>query len=77
MTYNIYEEDEKKVVEAYKKYGHTITREQAEEIWSEYSHVEMYAAWMSMGDNLDAIYDLTIKYAKELGIVTEDDNHDT
>lgn len=32
---------------------------------------------MSMGDNLDSIYDLTIKYAIELGIVTEDDNHDT
>lgn len=75
MTPNIFEEDEKKVIEAYKKYGHTITREQAEAIWMEYSEVERSAVWMSMGDNLDVIYDLTIKYAKELGIVTEDDKH--
>lgn len=77
MTPNTYEEDEQKVIEAYKKHGHAITRDQAGDIWSEYSHVEFFASWMMMGDNLDAIYELTIKYAKELGIVTEDDNHDT
>ena len=71
MIPNIFEEDEKRVVEAYMKYGHTITREQAEAIWMEYSEVEFYAVWMSMGDDLDVIYELTIKYAKELGVVTE------
>lgn len=76
MTPNIFEEDEKKVVEAYKKHGYTITREQAEAIWMEYSEVERSAGWMSMGDNLDVIYDQTLKYAQSLGIVTEDDKHD-
>ncbi|WP_422659099.1 hypothetical protein ACK8P5_00685 [Paenibacillus sp. EC2-1] len=77
MAPNIYEEDELKVIEAYKKRGHTITEEQAGDIWSEYSNDEFLASWMMMGDDLDVIYDQTIKYAKSLGIVTEDDKHGT
>lgn len=70
VTEHSYEEDERKVVEAYKKHGHIISREQAEEIWSEYSHEEFFASWMMMGNDLDVIYDQTLRHALSLGIIT-------
>jgi hypothetical protein len=63
-----YKEDVRKIIEAYKRKGYKITEEQAEDIWSDYSY-EMYASWMMMPDDLNTLFELTKKYAKQLKVI--------
>lgn len=65
---NYYEEDENKLIEAYRIKGHTITREQASDIWEEYSEVS-YARWLQMTDKLDDLYEITKEYAEALKVI--------
>lgn len=63
-----YCEDVEKIVKAYQKRGIVITDEQAFELWERYSE-SLFASWMTVPDDPDAIYQTTEEYAKEMGIL--------
>jgi len=64
-----YQEDVGKIVRVYQKRGIEITEEQAVELWERYSD-SLFASWMMMPDDLDAIFETTKEFAEEMGLIS-------
>jgi len=62
------EKDIDKLVKAYQEKGYRITRDQAEELWDEYS-LSLYATWISMPNNSEELFEMTKGFAQELNIL--------
>jgi hypothetical protein len=61
-----FELDRQRVIAAYKKHGHEISSDEADEIWGDYCQKEYFASWMDTGDDLDWIFKETYQYAEPI-----------